>query len=202
MPDQYPSPTDPATGLPQSPTGTPLLPPTIARWATLGVVVLLAGLTAAAVSYPEAKWLQIALSVVTAIGAVLGIASPGLRRTVGILLLVAVTVTASSCAWLQQRPKLVADLGACATGAISSEVEALMGEAATALQSSPVDWDAHLDKLVAKGGQAALCAIMALADALVSGSGGSQTDPLGDYDRAMRAAYLRTFAKAAEARAK
>lgn len=119
----------------------------------------------------------------------------GTAKVLTALLLVGTVTSASGCAWWQARPKLQADLSACATGVVVSEVEALMGEAATALQSSPVDWDKHLDALVARGGQAALCAILALADALAGGTGGSQTDPLGDYDRAMRAAYLRTYAR-------
>lgn len=197
MPDQFPSPTGPMTGLPASPTGTPLLPPAVARWATLVVVLALAVLGSLVAFFPESRGLQIGLAVTTAIAAVLGIASPGLRRAVSILLLVAVTVTGTSCAWLQQRPKLVADLGACTSTAASGEVQALMGEAVTAMQQRPVDWDAHLAALVANGGQAAICAIMALADALVSGTGGSETDPLGDYDRATQAAYLRAFARSA-----
>lgn len=116
------------------------------------------------------------------------------------LLLLAALTSASGCAWWQSQPKLRADLSACATGVVVGEVEALMGEAATALQQHPNDWDAHLDALLARGGQAALCAVLALADALSSGTGGSQTDPLGDYDRALRAAYLREWARGAEAR--
>ena len=185
------------TPAPVSPTGAPLLPPAVARWVTLAVVALLAGLGSAAIYYPDNRPLQIALAVVTALAAVLGIASPGLRRIVVALLLVGTVTSASGCAWWRSKPQLQADLSACATGVVVSEVEALMGEAATALQQNPVDWDRHLDALVAKGGQAALCAILALADALSGGTGGSQTDPRGDYDRAMRAAYLRTYARGA-----
>jgi len=178
-----------------SPTGRPVLPPRVARWATLAVVALLAGLGSAAIYYPDAHAVQIALAVVTALAAVLGIASPGLRRVLLAALLVGTVTSASGCAWWRGQPKLQADLSACASTAVVGEVEALMGEAAQALQSNPVDWDRHLDQLVARGGQAALCAILALADALSGGTGGSQTDPLGDYDRALRAAYLRTYAR-------
>lgn len=183
-----------------SPTGRPILPPRVARWATLAVVALLAGLGSAAIYYPDAHAVQIALAVVTALAAVLGIASPGLRRIVVALLLVGTVTSASGCAWWRGQHELQADLSACATGVVVGEVEALMGEAAQALQYSPVDWDRHLDQLVARGGQAALCAILALADALAGGTGGSQTDPLGDYDRALRAAYLRTYARGVAAR--
>jgi hypothetical protein len=119
----------------------------------------------------------------------------GVARVLVPLLLLATLTSASGCAWWQKQHELQADLSACATGVVVSEVEALMGEAATALQQNPVDWDRHLDQLVARGGQAALCAILALADALSGGTGGSQTDPLGDYDRATRAAYLRAYAR-------
>lgn len=190
------------TPAPVSPTGAPLLPPSVARWVTLAVVALLAGLGAAAVYYPDSHAVQIALAVVTAVAAVLGIASPGLRRLVVPLLVVGSLVGNSGCAWWTSQPKLRADLSACATGVVVGEVEALMGEAAKAIQSQPQDWDAHLDALLARGGQAALCAVLALADALSSGTGGSQTDPLGDYDRAIRAAYLREWARGAEARAR
>jgi disulfide bond formation protein DsbB len=191
---------DAQTAAPVSPTGAPLLPPSVARWVTLAVVAALAGLGAAVAMYPDCRPLQIALAVVTALAAVLGIASPGLRRVVVALLLVGTVTSASGCAWLAKQADLKADLSACASTAVVGEVEALMGEAATALQSSPVDWDRHLDQLVARGGQAALCAILALADALSGGTGGSQTDPLGDYDRALRAAYLRTYARGVAAR--
>lgn len=180
---------------PVSPTGSPLLPPSVARWVTLAVVALLAGLGSAVAFYPDSRPLQIALAVVTALAAVLGIASPGLRRVVVALLLLGTVTSASGCAWWQKQTDLKADLSACASTAVVGEVEALMGEAAAAIQSSPVDWDKHLDQLVARGGQAALCAIIALADALSGGTGGSATDPLGDYDRATRAAYLRAYAR-------
>lgn len=180
---------------PVSPTGSPLLPPSVARWVTLAVVALLAGLGSAVAFYPDSRPLQIALAVVTALAAVLGIASPGLRRVVVALLLVGTVTSASGCAWWRGQHDLRADLSACASTAVVGEVEALMGEAATAIQQNPVDWDRHLDQLVARGGQAALCAILALADALSGGTGGSQTDPLGDYDRATRAAYLRAYAR-------
>ena len=121
--------------------------------------------------------------------------SPGLRRVVVALLLLGAVTSSSGCAWWKAQHELKADLSACASTAVVGEVEALMGEAAAAIQSSPVDWDRHLDQLVARGGQAALCAILALADALSGGTGGSQTDPLGDYDRATRAAYLRAYAR-------
>lgn len=188
------------TPAPVSPTGEPWLPPAIARWVTLAVVAALAGLGAAVAMYPDCRPLQIALAVVTAVAAVLGIASPGLRRLAVPLLVAGSLVTSSGCAWFQGQPKLRADLSACATTVVVGEVEALMGEAATALQQHPNDWDAHLDALLARGGQAALCAVLALADALSSGTGGSQTDPLGDYDRALRAAYLRTYARGVAAR--
>ena len=124
----------------------------------------------------------------------------GTAKVLTALLLVGTVTSASGCAWWAKQNELKADLSACASTVVVGEVEALMGEAATALQSSPVDWDRHLDQLVARGGQAALCAILALADALSGGTGGSQTDPLGDYDRALRAAYLRTYARGVAAR--
>lgn len=120
-------------------------------------------------------------------------APAGYKIVVPVLLLA--LLSSSGCAWWQKQTDLKADLSACASTAVVGEVEALMGEAAQAIQQSPVDWDRHLDQLVARGGQAALCAILALADALSSGTGGSQTDPLGDYDRATRAAYLRAYAR-------
>lgn len=122
------------------------------------------------------------------------------KPVVGLLLACSLLVSGSGCAWWQSQPKLRADLSACATGVVVGEVEALMGEAAKVMQGAPATWDAHLDQLVARGGQAALCAIMALADALAGGTGGTETDPLADYDRATRAAYLRIFARGAALR--
>lgn len=57
-----------------SPTGTPLLPPKITPWAAL--VVLVAG---AALPFTSGM-LAVGLQVVIALGAALGIASPGVRH--------------------------------------------------------------------------------------------------------------------------
>ena len=123
--------------------------------------------------------------------------TPSVFKTLVPLMLVASMLTMPGCAWWQSQPKLRADLSACATGVVVGEVELLMGEAAKVMQQQPATWDASLEKMVLRAGQAGLCAIMALADALTSGTGGSETDPLGDYDRATQAAYLRAFARSA-----
>ena len=119
----------------------------------------------------------------------------GTAKVLTALLLVGTVTSASGCAWWSSQPQFRADIAGCATGVVMSEVEALMGEVSVAMQGNPVDWDKHLDKLILRAPQAGLCAILALADALSGGTGGSQTDPLGDYDRALRAAYLRTYAR-------
>lgn len=73
-----PEETQPAT--PVSPTGSPLLPPQVARWALL-VVAVAAALTMApdaGIALPPALLTGAKLAVL--IGTMLGIASPGVRR--------------------------------------------------------------------------------------------------------------------------
>lgn len=153
-----------------SPTGTPLLPQSIARWATVCVVTALAVLGALAACYPDSQEIRVALAVTTAIGAVLGIASPGLRRGVVPVLLVAALAT-SGCAWLTRARPALAE---CGSSALAGAVDAALPDVAIALAGGEADWQGALDGVVARLGQAALCALAALVDALEGGAGGSE----------------------------
>lgn len=200
MPDQFPSPVDPATGLPASPTGTPLLPPAVARYVTLAVVLALAVLGSLTAIYSESKGLQVALAITTAIAAVLGIASPGLRRQVVVLLMAGALVTSGSgCAWWKSHPTFQASLQRCAGKVVSADTAtALLPEVVKAVSGKPVDWQPSLDALVMKSGEAAICAIVALVEALASGQGGSAVSLPEQYDREAKAAFLRAYLRSVD----
>jgi hypothetical protein len=61
------------------------------------------------------------------------------------------------------------------------------------MTGAPADWQGQLDQLVVRSGEAAVCAIAALIQALQSGSGGSEINPVEVYERQQRAAYLQAY---------
>ena len=154
---------------PVSPTGTPLIPPRVFMWLALVVGAALAALGALVGIYPEVHGFQVALAVVSAVAGVLGIASPGIRKQVIVLLAVSAVFSASGCSWL--KPSVQAELVKCGTGAMSDAVAGVMPDVVDAIQGSAVDWDRRLDAVVARAGGAALCAILALLGQLEDGAG-------------------------------
>lgn len=151
-----------------SPTGTPILPPSIARWATIVVVAALAGLGSAVAMWPEVKALQVALAITTAIAAVLGIASPGLRRAAVVLLCLA-PMALGGCIHL--KPGADKQMVKCGTDAMQAQAAAVLPDVAKAIGGSAVDWQPQLDELVARVGGAALCALAVLVANLEVGGG-------------------------------
>lgn len=119
----------------------------------------------------------------------------GVAKSALPLLLVLCLPALSGCAWWQSQTKLQADLKTCVGTTISGEVNALLGEVIVITKKQPVDWDAHLAAFLAKAGQAGICAVLALADALESGTGGTEVDPAEIDLRAQQAAYLRLYVK-------
>lgn len=176
-----------------SPTGAPRLPPAIAQWVGLALVVALAALGALSTLYPEVRGIQVAFAVVTALAAALGIASPGLRKPLVALLMVG-TLGLGGCAWWRARPTFQERLLECATKDLAADVAARVPEVVAALKGEPVDWQPALDALLLRAGAAGWCAIVALAQALESGEGGTTVDVGGLERRAEKAAFLRLYA--------
>ena len=69
------------TPVPESPTGTPFIPPAAFKYIALVATLALAVLGALMGLYPENPTVKLAFAVASALAGVLGIASPGLRKT-------------------------------------------------------------------------------------------------------------------------
>lgn len=180
MPDPIPADT--------SPTGTPFVPPSVFRWIALIVVLGLAVLGVLAAEYPEAKAFPVAIQILAAVAAVLGIASPGLRKTVAVLLCVGfASVSLSGCHLTDvQRDKLMREVVDCASAAARPEIGGWVQDASAALagSSTQAQADDALGRLVAAGGRLAICgigiALERLEAAMVAGGpgeGGSELVP-------------------------
>ena len=160
-----------------SPTGEPVIPPNVFKWIALGVVLVLSGLGAAMAFFPDNKVLQVIFSVLSAMAAVLGITSPGLRKAAVVLLVAGSMLLLPGCSLF--KPTIKRDLQACAATAVDTEVAAVLPDVVKAIQGDAANWEAQLDTLVANFGQAAICAIAAVVRNLELGSGGAglSTEP-------------------------
>lgn len=154
---------------PLSPTGTPIIPPKAFGWITLGVSLGLAVLGALALALPEYRWPGIALGVLSAVAGVLGMASPGLRKSAPVLL-VALALGLSGCAWWQRVEPQLADCGRAEVGPVLSDV---VQEVGVALNTPGTDWQAALASIAVKRGFDALaCALQVVVSSLETGPGG------------------------------
>lgn len=146
---------------PVSPTGSPVLPPKWAQAATVVVVAALAGLGSAVAYWPDSRALQIALAVTTALAAVLGIASPGLRRT-ALVFLVASPLLLGGCALFKADASRFFKLTAsCSLAGATEDGAALLKDLDTATKRGSVDWRAKGEAL---GWDVLACALEALAN--------------------------------------
>ena len=75
-----PDPTDPT-----SPTGTPVIPPTVFKYVALVIAVALSVLGVLMGVYPAVHAYSLAFAIISAVAGVLGIASPGLRSAVKVV---------------------------------------------------------------------------------------------------------------------
>jgi hypothetical protein len=179
--DAIPTPVDrPATGqaiVPAvpSPTGTPYINPEAYKWAGLAAAVILAVLGVLAGAFPESKGLTVALQIAGSLAALLGIASPGLRRAAPLIVVAVLGLSLTGCVKLKPWPSQAID---CGKAEVASLVPGLLADVGAALFAAPCSvqpcagWDTALDRLVAKGGDAALCAVRALVADLESGTAG------------------------------
>lgn len=188
-----------------SPTGAPLLPPRIAQWLSVAVVAALAGLGTATALYPESRPLQIALAVVTALAAVLGIASPGLRRPVSMLLLVLSVGSMSGCAtikawWGRSEPRVID----CMSSSVKQALPSVAGDVVEAMRS-PGDPGPRLeglrDRVAAKGQTALLdalaCAVVAMIGEMSAGDGHvSSAMPMPPSDEQVKAKQASAWVRA------
>lgn len=156
-----------------SPTGTPLIPPTAFKWVALVVGVALSALVSLIAIYPDAKGLQVALAIVSAIAAVLGIASPGIRKAVVVLLVVGSMVGLSGCVTIK-RIGTTAELAApalldCGFTACKDALPGLISIAAAELgkviAGGKFDVEPVIDRLLAEKGPFMACAVAELLKA-------------------------------------
>jgi len=104
---------------PVSPTGTPWLPPSAVKWVTLIYLIVVAVLGVLAAQFPAVPAYSLALQLFGAVGAILGLASPGLRSAAKILVVGFLAVSLSSCALFQKAVVLVpAEVQACGSTAV------------------------------------------------------------------------------------
>jgi len=103
-----------------SPTGTPWLPPGVVPWLVLAYAVTMAVLGTLTVQYPETRGFSVALSIVGALGAALGLASPGLRSAVKVLVVgVLAGGLTMGCALFQKAVVLIpAEVQSCGAKAV------------------------------------------------------------------------------------
>jgi hypothetical protein len=144
---------------PTSPTGTPLIPPR--AFAIIGLVIAigLAVLGALSLAYPDQHALVVALQVLSAVAGVLGIASPGVRRTVLPLLLVGVLSAGSltSCVATKAIGRATVD---CAQKALSDGAAGMLGTVLDILGGPTSDYRDRLDRLALQAGSAVvICAV-------------------------------------------
>ena len=140
-----------------SPTGTPWLSPKVMKIIGLVVAILLAVLGVLTAAYPQQHVFALAFALVTAVGAVFGIASPGIRTpTVGLLLCCAIALV--GCTPIEKRQAIVCaeDAGAKVLADAPAIVSALAGE----------NYQVVLDKLLADLGPAVLCEGQVLLEVL------------------------------------
>jgi hypothetical protein len=183
-----PSTSDPVVGpetAKASPTGTPKLPVSVIGYITIGITVALAVLVSLVGIYPDSKALQVALAVVTALAGVLGIASPGLRKTAVVLALVLLP-TLSGCVTIE-RIGAAAKLAApgvldCGQDAVTGALPGMLSEAAKALGTviagGSFDVEPIIDKLIEKGGPFMACAIAELLKAWEQSGPGAGVEAL------------------------
>lgn len=106
MVDPVPTPADPVVPvqppIPVSPTGLAWIPANITKIIGLVIAIALAVLVVLMKAYPNVPGFALAFAIVTAIGALFGIASPGLRTTTLKMFIVAIglgmVMSLSSCA--------------------------------------------------------------------------------------------------------
>ena len=166
--------------VPESPTGTPWLPPAVFKWVALVLMLALVTLGTLIGIYPDCHGLVVALALVTALGSVLGVTSPGLRKTTTLLLLCGLpllpsctTVTRLGHATEIAAPKVFD----CATQECYAALPSLISDAtqilAEALSGAKVDIDPLIDTFIAHKGPFAACAMREALLAWAQAGGGA-----------------------------
>jgi hypothetical protein len=160
-----------ATEVLVSPTGTPILSPSVFKYIAIAVLILLAVLGVLIGFYPDVKHLQVAFALITAVGSVLGISSPGMRSVAKVLVLVfalAAVSSLTSCATLGASAERVgkATLN-CAASEVAAGVPDALGAVRDALAGSTDQWKSQLDTIAVKAGWDVLvCAVKAVVTEL------------------------------------
>lgn len=176
-------------------TGEPLFSPRVFRWVALGYAILVAVFGTLLTFYSDLHGIQVAAALVVALGPVLGIASPGIRKAAVLLVLALSPLALSSCATFQ-RVGTTVELAApkvldCATDAAIAALPDVLAEVGTqlgkVLDAGSFDVEPVIDELLAKGKSPFLpCAIAAVLQAWMQAGSGAGVDLPSDPDRARR----------------
>jgi hypothetical protein len=159
-----------------SPTGETLFPPQTWRWIVwvFGIVALVS--LALSELFPGARWAEVQLKIVFAVGVGGGLMSPGWRKPTALVL--AAFILLPGCTGVRVRPDLggkVADCAGSALVSLAPDAAAALPKVAEALQGGSADWQPELDKVLVTGGMAAWCALMALIRSIeIGGTGGGE----------------------------
>lgn len=143
-----------------SPTGQPTLPGFVRRSLPyIALVVIVATALIAAGVFDGFPLAQKIAAAVVGIGAALGIASPGTRRTLGAFLLVG-ALSLTACAGLQRIGRATVD---CVAPDGDEHARAVAGAVVDALSGPTTEWQESLDRLALNYGSAVvICAAQAV----------------------------------------
>lgn len=158
------------------PSPTPIIPAKTANvmwlvWTVLSLVVLPPLI---AIVPAEAKWLIAANSIVNGLGNLLRYLTSNSMIGAAKLLVVGLlglAVVTGSTGCIHFKDGTQARIVRCGTEALQREVVDVMPDVAKAIQGSAVDWQPALNELVARVGDAALCALAVLVQNLEVGGG-------------------------------
>jgi hypothetical protein len=142
-----------------SPTGEPLIPPSLVRWLLpIYLVLATSGFGLLEALDVGGKGVAIYAFVVSTLGVLLGVASPGIRKagTVAALLL---ALSLTGCAATKRVARSTLD---CAAPAMVAQAKAVAPVVLDALLKPSTDWSAELDHLVLAAGAAGICAVRAV----------------------------------------
>lgn len=163
-------------------TGEPLIPPRVFKVVALVYGALVVTLGTLLGFFPDVRALQVVSALLVALGPVLGIASPGLRKVAIVLLLVGVTFTGSGCA-LSQRVGKTAELAApqlidctleAGKEAFPAMVAEVFGQLMAKVDGGSFEVEPVIDELLAKAQNPFLpCVISAVLQAWVQAGSGA-----------------------------
>jgi hypothetical protein len=174
MPDPTTAPAEaPAAAPATSPTGAPLLSPAAVRWLLPFYLILSgSGLTLMLQLDVSDRALAVYGFIVASLGALLGQASPGIRRAAPLALL----LLALPLAGCRTIPPPVRDgLVDCGSDAIRAQLPGVVVTVDRIIGGAAPDWNAQLDQLLINAGDVVICAVRVVVANLLSTPNGDPT---------------------------